>query len=133
MSVSIKPVCELQRLGLSRIDEETMRVCVALSSDIWTGYVDGEVVCVWGIAPPSLISDRAYLWLYTTDHIKEHQFIFVRHSQVEVKKMLEIYETIHGHVIIGQHDNMRWLKWLGATFGEPDDKKIPFQIRRKHG
>ena len=133
MKLSIRPSCDLKRLSLSKADARIMETCVALSSDVWTGMIDGEVVCVWGVAPPSLMSQRAYLWLYTTDKVKEHQFSFVRHSQIVLEDLLNVYDLITGHCVIGQDNSIRWLKWLGAQFGEPDGKLIPFQIRRKHG
>lgn len=131
MNVAIKPDRDIGSLHLSKYDAEIMRTCIALSSDVWTGLVDGEIACIWGVAPPSLLSTRAYLWLYVTELVKEHQFTFVRHSQVEIAKLLQIYDVITGHCIIGSTSSIRWLKWLGATFGEPDGKLIPFQIRKK--
>jgi hypothetical protein len=133
MRTSISSICDLKGVGLTVEEAEVMRVCVALSSDVWTGYVDGKVACTWGVVPPSLLSETAYLWLYTTDIIEEHKFAFVRHSQVQIQRLLEVYKTIHGHCVLGSASSIRWLKWLGATFGEPDGKLIPFQIRKKDG
>ena len=133
MSVAINTNRDTKTLGLSGTNKLIMDTCISMSSDVWTGLVDGEVACMWGVAPPSLMSTRAYLWLYTTDLVKENQFVFVRHSQVEIKKLLEQYDLIVGHCMLGATKSMRWLKWLGATFGEPDEDKIPFQIRKKNG
>lgn len=131
MSISILPSRSSAALELSAHDREIMDHCIAFSSDVWTGYVDGEVACMWGVAPPSLLSTRAYLWLYVTDLVNDHQFVFVRHSQMVIKKLLEEYDLITGHFVIGGPDSKRWLKWLGATFGEPEGNLIPFQIRKK--
>jgi hypothetical protein len=48
-----------------------------------------------------------------------------------VEKLLESYERIVGVTDIGETQSIRWLKLLGAKYGEPDGKVLPFEIRRK--
>lgn len=113
--------------------EATLRECLHVSIAIYAGYVDGEVACIWGLVPPSLMSDRAYLWLLTTELVKDHQFVFVRASQRAMEKMLEEYSEIVGHTNVNNDRGIRWLKWLGAEFQEPKGLAIPFIIRRQNG
>lgn len=112
--------------------ERVMDFCLLMSTVIWAGFIDGRLACIWGIIPPSLMSYQAYLWLYTTDLIKEHQFTLVRHSQRVIEEILEEYPSIVGHAIIGSDKSIRWLKWLGAKFGPPQGTGIPFRITRPH-
>ncbi len=107
--------------------------CQSMSGEMWTGWVDGELVAVWGLIPPTLISNQAYLWMHATDAVKDHTFLFVRHSQRMVERMLKHYETIVGHCIAGASDSIRWVRWLGGEFSYPEGQVIPFTIRRKHG
>jgi hypothetical protein len=94
--------------------------------------MDDEVACVWGVVAPSLVSDQAYLWLYTNRPVDEHQFTFIRHSQRVIEDLLKTHSQIVGFCAIAASQSRRWLKWLGATFGDSvDGKYIPFQIRRK--
>ena len=102
-----------------------------LMGETWTGYVDGRLVCCWGLIAPSMLSNQAYLWMYTTDAVRDHQFLLVRHSQKVIEGALRDYEVIVGHCLVDAKDSIRWLKWLGATFGEPDGHAIPFAIRRR--
>jgi hypothetical protein len=102
-----------------------------ISNTIWIGKVDGELACVWGVVLPTIMSDRAYLWLWTTEKIKEHPFVFVRRAQIVVAELLKEYSVVVGHTVVGARNSIRWLKWLGAKFGEPDGDLIPFQIGRK--
>lgn len=101
------------------------------SVDVQVGYIDDELACVWGLQPPTLLSDRAYLWLYVTDVVQEHTFTFIRQSQIAVQRMLETYPMLYGRVEVGNIKAIPWLRWLGATFGESIDGRIPFFIRRK--
>lgn len=104
--------------------------CILSSQSTWAGVVDGEVACVWGVISPSLLSDQAYLWLLTTDLVDEHKFLLVRHAQIIVEDLLKEYRTIVGHVHAERPRSIKWLKMLGAKFGDPDGLCIPFRIER---
>lgn len=97
----------------------------------WTGSVNGQVACVWGLIAPTMLSDRAYLWLLTTDLVEEHKFLFVRYSQRCVEEMLRLYPVIHGNVDTRHPGAVQWLRWLGAEFLEPVGLGVPFVIRAK--
>jgi hypothetical protein len=118
--------------GLSTMDRATMAACIKNSNEVWIGLVDGKVACTWGISLPTLLSDQAYLWLWTTDLVKEHPFVFIRRAQIVVERLSKEYNIV-GHCLVGATNSIRWLKWLDAKFGEPDGDLIPFQIRKKHG
>ena len=100
------------------------------SDKVWAGMVDGEIACLWGLAPPTFLSENAYLWLLTTDIVEEHKFLFIRYSQRYVEEMLKVYPRIVGHVEINNLQAVRWIRWLGAKIGEPENGFRPFVIRR---
>jgi hypothetical protein len=112
--------------------EEIIKASVARSSDTWAGLVDEEVACVWGLIPPSILGDKAYLWLITTDLVDEHPFCFVRHSQLVIKDLLKEYPIIYGHVIPDNARGMRWLQWLGARITK-SPKLYDFELRASNG
>jgi hypothetical protein len=100
--------------------------------EVYAGYVDDQLVCFWGLMPPSFLSMSAYLWMWCADSKVPHQLVFIRQSQIQVQRMLEKYSSIHGHTEIGNRKAIRWLKWLGAEFTDyPEDGKLPFVIQRK--
>lgn len=103
------------------------------STTIWAGKIRGEVVCVWGVRAPTLLSEEAYLWLLTTDDLEIYKFLFIRHSQLAIKELLEQYRVIKGHYKSGDDKSRRWLEWLGAKFGEPVGDVYPFTIVKRHG
>lgn len=133
MKVLIKNKYPTEGLNLTAEQEEIMSKCVTGSSSVWTGFIDGKVACVWGVIPPTLLSDRVYLWLFTTDLIKDHQFIFVRHSQIVIKEILKDFDLIYGHCVVDAEHSIRWLKWLGAKFDKPEGKLVPFVIGKQNG
>lgn len=116
---------------LSVIEQETMKRALMNSSRIWLGHEDFKIIALWGLIPPTLMSEIAYLWLFTTKEFTEYTFTFVRQSQRVVAAMLEEYPTIVGHGVVGHDRSLRWLRWLGAEFGEPQGKFLPFTIRAR--
>lgn len=107
-----------------------LRRSLKMSEEVWIGMHDDKIACVWGLAPPSAISNRAYLWLLTTDLVEQHKFIFVRRSQIVIKDALKRYDCIIGHVKVGNDSARRWLRWLGAEFATPERGYSAFKIRR---
>lgn len=117
---------------LPDIEQETMHRAIMNSSKLWLGMDDDKIIAMWGLIPPTLMSDVAYLWLFTTKHLEGHTFMFIRHSQRAVQEMLEEYPTIVGHCAIGSDRSIQWLRWLGAEFGDPiNNMALPFTIRNK--
>ena len=105
--------------------------CVSSAAQVYIGFIDGEITCFWGLVPPTLLSDHAYLWLYTTEGLAGHEFLFVRQSQVALQQMLKEWPIITGHVLAQNTKAIRWLRWLGAEFIPTEGAVIPFTIRRK--
>ena len=111
--------------------EKSLWYCFNMSASSWIGLIDEKVACVWGLIPPSLLSDKAYFWLLTTELVDQHKFIFIRQSQIFLERALGLYPTIVGHVELGNDKAIRWLRWLGAKFEKPSGKRMPFEIVRK--
>lgn len=105
--------------------------CIKKSEYLWVGKWDNEIICAWGLIPPTILSEQAHLWMLNATNIKEHKFIVVRHSQIFMEKMLEKYPKIVGYCKAGQKHSVKWLKWLGAEFMEPHGDMLPFVIRKK--
>lgn len=110
---------------------DMLEFCQTMSAESWSGYVNGRLVCCWGLIPPSLLSSQAYLWMHSTPAIRDHQFLLVRHSQRIIEQALTRYERIVGHCQASASDSIRWLRWLGAEFEYTGEQFIPFTIRRK--
>lgn len=112
-------------------ERATMDTCLQFTRHLWAGWVDDEIACIWGLIPPTLMSSQAYLWLYTTELVNKHTFVFVRYSQRAIEEMLKEYQTIVGHCEIDNARAIRWVKWLGGIFNEPVGRGLPFMILRK--
>jgi hypothetical protein len=136
MKVTIEPVLEellsvLIDPDMSDRQSEIINLCQRLSAQVYLGYIDNRLIACWGLVPPTVFSGYAYLWMYTTPLVREHQFTFVRRSQIIIKDMLKSYPTIVGHCVADATDSIRWLRWLGASFEMPIGNLVPFTIRRR--
>lgn len=137
MSVIVEPLIASQVSTLVSLFNETITkrqkemfdYCQTLG-EVYTGYVDEKFVCCWGLIPPSFLSNQAYLWMWAPNPMP-HQFVFIRQSQLQIEKMLERYSEIIGDCLIENRSAQRWLKWLGAEFGQPKGNALPFVIRRE--
>lgn len=118
---------------LTNEESETLEQYLTFSAKLYMGSISGKLVCAWGLIPPSLLSDQAYLWLFSTEAVEEHKFAFVRNSQLAVEDMLKAWPLITGYCARDNDRSQRWLRWLGASFGHPLKTMLPFEIRAKHG
>jgi hypothetical protein len=126
-----RAILDARREPFSDAEEKVLMQGIAFSSRLWVGTYDGALVCVWGLVPPTLISDSAYLWLLCTEELEKHKFLFVRKSQIEMEEMLRLYPKIVGVTNPQNESAVRWLKWLGAEFGDLDGRLLPFRIRSR--
>lgn len=111
--------------------EKQMQDCLKQSDEVWWGTVEAVPLAVFGIIKPSVLSDQGYLWLLTTEIAEQHKFILARHSQIWVREQLRRFEVLHGHCLREARGSIRWLGWLGAIFGTPRGKVVPFMIRER--
>lgn len=115
---------------LSTIEQESMQRAIMNSSRLWMAMNGDKIVALWGLIAPTLMSDVAYLWLYTTKHLPGHTIPLVRHSHHAVRQMLREYPTLVGHCACSADRSQRWLRWLGAEFTAPiNGTVLPFTIK----
>lgn len=101
---------------------------MTMSDRTYVGQVDDSIVCIWGVMRQSLLSDRGYLWLLTTEEAEAHKFLIIRYSQRIIENLLKRYRVLIGECAIGDHRARKWMRLLGAEFSSPEGKTIPFQI-----
>lgn len=112
---------------LITVQDEDRRIA-RLSNPLLAGTYNGEVVCVMGLVPITMLSDKAYLWLITTDAVNEHKVAFGRAAHRFVLNMLRSYAQITGHCSSIQ--SIIWLTRLGAKFGPKIGELHPFEITK---
>jgi hypothetical protein len=93
------------------------------SRPLLVGIYNNRCECILGTIPTSLLSDSAYLWLWTAPVIPK--IIFARHAIYIVPKLLELYPEL----ICNCYNlySARWLRSLGAVYTGPTQ----FTFRRR--
>lgn len=129
--MSTRDIIDIRRLMQTEFEKETFDHCAALSQTVYQGRINNEIACAWGLVPPTVMSNRAYIWLYTMPVADRHTFILVRYSQLMIQAILKDYEAVTGHCRVDDERAIRWMRWLGAEFGPFQGKIVPFTIRRK--
>lgn len=117
------------RLDVTVEHREILLRSVKNATHLWIGTHGETILCFFGLNPPTLLSDTAYLWLHSTPAMCKHSIPLMRHAIRSAKEWLDLYPHIVGHGHSNNPRSIRWLRLIGATFGEPTGSVIPFEIK----
>lgn len=98
-------------LGLDRIRRQ--------SRQAYAGLVDGRLAVIYGILAPTVLSTEGHPWLLATDEIERpavRRALALR-SKNEAARLLTGFEHYSNWCDVTNRVVIRWLKWLGFTFG----------------
>ena len=70
----------------SRPLKQIVQDSVELSSYVKSGLVNGEIACIWGVCPISIIGSKGSPWLLATPVIEKHPMAFLRRCKPFIKK-----------------------------------------------
>lgn len=97
---------------------ESLALSVKASDEPFTGLLDGEVVCIFGVADVTFMSDKGVPWMMTSDLIKKTARVFLYVSNVYTQEILKRYNVLENYVDVRNTVAVKWLKWLGFEFDE---------------
>ena len=131
LPVSVEDVpAILQIVRQADIDEITEALGIPMQEallDAVTGslnakqiVVDGMVVAVFGDAVHSILGSIGIPWLISTIHVERHARAFLKVCKPEVQGMLTRHRHLMNYVDVRNTAAIRWLKWLGFSFGPPE-------------
>lgn len=103
-------------------EQQAMRRFGELSSPIYVGIYNGQLLAILGLIPNSLISDEAYVWLYHTPWVRHHKIKFGRWAKWVMSNFTVRYQRLYGHCLTP--DSRKWLVSLGARFTSPTTFEI---------
>jgi hypothetical protein len=102
-----------------------LRDSLASSVVAWTGLVNHEPVCMFGVSPVDILGGVGSPWLLGTDEIKKHAVTFLKLNRLYIPKMLDLFPLLVNYVDVRNAVSIRWLRWLGFAV---DDKAVPYGI-----
>lgn len=81
-----------------------------------TATADGEIMCMLGVAPASMLSLAEGLpWLLGTDLITRNRGALVRRTGPYITAMLDLFPRLTNHVHADNAIAVRWLRRAGFT------------------
>ncbi|MCP4127346.1 MAG: hypothetical protein GY753_09820 [Gammaproteobacteria bacterium] len=98
------------------------------SEAAWTGEWDGEIVCLFGVVPYSVLTGDGCPWLVSTDKILECQKTFLKMNRGYVDRMSLLYSSLYNYVDTRNEVARRWLAWLGFTVNPEPEPFGPNQL-----
>jgi hypothetical protein len=120
-----------------RTVEDLLGRCVEQAELAWSGLVNDEVACIFGVTGVSVISETGIPWMIGTDLIDKHAKAFLRRNRPIVATMLTRYPYLKNYVDVRNTKAIEWLQWLGfkilpaEPFGVYRMPFHPFELAKK--
>ncbi len=92
---------------------------VRASTEAVAGRADGRLICIGGVGSLTLIGRIGVPWLMGTDLIDLHRREFMRQTRTMIERFHDTYPVLRNVVDARYDAAIRWLRWLGFSFGAP--------------
>lgn len=108
---------------------------VARSMLCWSGFIDGELAAILGVAPVNALGGIGSPWMLGTPVLDAHSRVLVRAVPEYIAKMLNAFPHLVNFVHTKNTTSVRWLRRLGFTlhepvpYGAPGELFHPFEMR----
>lgn len=109
--------------------EQAMVKGIEYSDASYTGMIDGEPVCMWGVVPDGLIFNSGVPWMVGSTALDKHSIRFLRQCRKPLMEILDRYDRLENHVDARNVRSVQWLKFMGFKIEEPENYgvlKLPF-------
>lgn len=100
--------------------EEALTRALRLSDVVWTGRYDGDLVCMFGVSPVSIVTGVGSPWMLGTDLVERYARPFLRANKAYLDQMLGRYQVLENYVDTENEAAIRWLEWLGFEMSTPE-------------
>jgi hypothetical protein len=85
----------------------------------WSGFVDGELAAILGVAPINMLTGIGSPWMLGTPVLDRHQRVLVRSTPEYIARMLKAFPHLVNFVHAQNTTSVRWLRRLGFSLSEP--------------
>ncbi len=95
--------------------ERAVEMSLKFSREAWAGVEGDDLLCIFGVAGASLLSDRGTVWMIGHSRLDTRAGAFLRGCGAQVRAMLRRYEHLSNWVDARNTRAVRWLRWLGFS------------------
>jgi hypothetical protein len=107
--------------GWRHTPAEAVAASMRVSRDTLAGIEPGgKLLCLFGVAPATALSDFASPWMIGTEELPRHARAFLRVSRAWTGLIREEYSILLNYVDERNVLAVKWLRWLGFTIREPE-------------
>ncbi len=101
--------------------KEELRISVEYS--IWTKSVlyNDECIAIFGFAKHNANDSKGVPWLLASDKLQKLSIRIARLCPFYINKMLEDAQYLENYILSEHTHSIKWLKWLGFSFDEPQE------------
>lgn len=122
---------------LAYSDDIAGTITHALQHSAWAraAEVDGELACLFGVGPVSMLSESGVPWMLGTDVMNRNKRSVITFGKQYIQAMLNEYPHLWNMVHAENKRSIKWLKRLGFTiheaqpFGPNNAMFHPFEMR----
>lgn len=120
MAHKMRPV-DLKEFRIMAPDKspmESLQHLLERSRKASAGYVDGRLVCVYGVISPTILSVEGHPWLAATDAVNDPKVrrVFLMSGKSELQRVSSGFSRLWNFVLAENKIAVRWLKWMGFEF-----------------
>jgi len=124
---------EMVAYGITENHERALLDSAARSYHCWTGFIDGKLACVFGVAETQ--PGQGSPWMMGTPLLDDHQRVLAKQTPIYVARMLATFPHLVNFVHVENDVSIRWLKRIGFTvhdpvpYGAPGEMFHPFEMK----
>jgi len=108
--------------------EEAMRRNLASSAEAWTMFSGEDVLCMFGVAPLSVMERRGEFWIVGSVNICRHRIAFGRQCRRFLPQLLANWDRLDGLLEHGRPEVVKWAQWLGTKITPVDARLSAMQL-----
>ena len=106
---------------------EALEISLGFSPMAWTGRLDQQPFCMFGVAVASPQCRHGAPWMLGGPQIERHSLGVLRRSRVCIAEMTKHYPVLSNLADARNRTSLRWLNWLGFTI-RPAIPHGPFNL-----
>lgn len=103
------------RAGWGREPFEAMREAMSASFYARTLFQGLEPLCIFGLAPLTVLGGSARAWMFASAAIDRHPYAFARASRRYLADLFRHCTLATNLIDLSDRPALRWLEWLGGT------------------
>lgn len=107
----VEDAAEIKAAGSARTAEESLLFGYE-NSECYTVLYKGRVAMMFGVG-----RSGPYVWMLASDDIHLFSKTFIKHCRKYLRALVRNHGSLFGAVWVTNDVHVKWLGWLGATWG----------------